>query len=526
MQVLITGADGWLARAVAASLRKEAAVVAVDSGFSAPLPNAKVLEGDIRDSGFVVKALNGVEAVVHLAPLRPFPGNELDSLEEAVRGTYVLATRALDAGVRKLVVGSTLELFDQLPAHWDVSEAWRPRPEPRIPHLRAWLAELSAREITRVSRTSAVCLRLGHMVNDEEASSLRYDPLWLHEKDAVEGVRCALAYEKPGWSVFHITAAGPRTKVRLGAAGDAGFDYRPAHDFRERWETGTSDGGARGRTPEVVLAPKETVPSRKIRNVVFFGAGGPLAAAATVELAGGYRLRLTDVRPLEEISAAGPRKDQHPGAPVPMLPEEPHEQRVVDVTSYEQVLSACEGMDAIINCSVVRNDPVGAFRVNTLGAYNVARAAVEHGIRRLVHTGPQLATLHGEGDYSSDYDIPAEAPPRPGRHLYGHSKYLGQEILRVFADHYGLEVPVLLFNDFAQPETARPRTLHPFAVSWEDAARAIRRALEAPALPSPFEALHVSADLPHGTYPNRRAKEVLGWQPKDDLSRLWSRRPG
>ncbi|MDP9353527.1 MAG: hypothetical protein M3P51_18560, partial [Chloroflexota bacterium] len=121
-----------------------------------------------------------------------------------------------------------------------------------------------------------------------------------------------------------------------------------------------------------------------------------------------------------------------------------------------------------------------------------------------------------------DYDIPADAPPRPGRHLYGHSKYLGQEICKVFADYYRLEIPALLFAEFIAPETGQPRPLYPFAVSWRDAARAIRSALQVPTVPEPFEILHINADLPHGRYTNRKAKEVLGWRPVDDLRHMWT----
>src|SRR3712207_7054972 len=42
--------------------------------------------------------------------------------------------------------------------------------------------------------------------------------------------------------------------------------------------------------------------------------------------------------------------------------------------------------------------------------------------------------------------------------------------------------------------------IHPMTVSWEDAALAVRRAVEAPLLPRPFEVFHVMADLPHGKY--------------------------
>jgi nucleoside-diphosphate-sugar epimerase len=252
---------------------------------------------------------------------------------------------------------------------------------------------------------------------------------------------------------------------------------------------------------------------------VIFGAGGPLAAAVAAELAPDYRLRLTDIASMAEL-AARPRPDQHADAPRPAPLPHPHEERVVDVADAGQVLAACDGMDAIVNCSVVRHDPALAFRVSTLGAYNIVRAAAACGIRRVVQTGPQQHSVSGEHDYSADYDIPDDAPPRPGRNLYFHSKYLGQEICRVYADAYGLEIPTLLFSDFVQPTDARA-DLYPFSVSWADAARAVRRALEAPELPAPFEVFNICADLPHRRFSNRKARSVLGWQPRDDLARSW-----
>jgi nucleoside-diphosphate-sugar epimerase len=274
-----------------------------------------------------------------------------------------------------------------------------------------------------------------------------------------------------------------------------------------------------------VLGPREPIPSRPIRSVVVFGAGGPLAAATARALAPTYRLRLTDVRPLAEIVAEG--KPQSPGAPLPAVLGPPHEVAQVDVSDPEQVRRACAGMDAVVNCTVVRPHLVQAFRVNCLGAINVARAAVANGIRRVVQTGPQLVTNDSPAGYWWDFGVPDDAPPRPGMSLYGHSKFLGQEAVRLFAEQYGLEVPVLLFSSFVDPETARPREGGVFAmsVSWEDAACAMRRALEVPALPRPFELFHILADLPHGKYSNEKARQILGWRPRDNLVHLWASRP-
>src|SRR4051794_13589957 len=143
-------------------------------------------------------------------------------------------------------------------------------------------------------------------------------------------------------------------------------------------------------------------------KVAIFGAGGPVGAAAAQALRDHYTLRLTDLRPLAEIAAEG--KPQSPGAPLPEVLPPPHECRVVDVGDYQQVLDAARGMGALVNCTVVRPDRVAAFHVNLIGAYHVARAAVEHGITRIVHTGPQLVCADHRADYFHDFDVMDDVP--------------------------------------------------------------------------------------------------------------------
>ena len=121
-----------------------------------------------------------------------------------------------------------------------------------------------------------------------------------------------------------------------------------------------------------------------------------------------------------------------------------HDFRQVDVTDFAQVHEAADGVDAIINLSVVRQDPVLAFRVNTLGCYHVMRTAVERNIRRVINTGPHF-TVAGPTYESWDFAITPDVPPHPGTGLYPLSKSLGQEISRVFADHHDIVVIELLF---------------------------------------------------------------------------------
>lgn len=264
-------------------------------------------------------------------------------------------------------------------------------------------------------------------------------------------------------------------------------------------------------------------------RVAIFGAGGPLAAAAAQALRDQYTLRLTDLRPLAEIAAEG--KPQSPGAPLPEVPPPPHECLQVDVTEYGQVLEAARGMDALINCTVVRPDLAAAFGVNLVGAYNVAKAAVELGIRRIVHTGPQLVISRPGLDYSDDFDVPDDAPPRPGSNLYAVSKYLGGEVMRVFAARHGLEVIEFVYCGFQPargPEDTPGSGVISFTVAWEDAGEAFLHALRAPseAFERPVECFHIVAPLPQGKFgTSGKTQRLLGWSPRHDFRHLWTRPP-
>ena len=259
-------------------------------------------------------------------------------------------------------------------------------------------------------------------------------------------------------------------------------------------------------------------------NIAIFGAGGPVGAAAARALRDHYPLRLTDVRPIAEIIAEG--KPQSPGAPLPELLPAPHECRVVDVTDYAQVREAARGMEALINCTVIRQVLAPAFQVNLIGAYHVARAAAELGIRRIIHTGPWHTHLGHNADYWWDFDVPEDAPLRPGGDLYALSKFLGGEVMRVFAERHGLEVLTFLFCDF-RPGDGRTRSrgggCGPFVVSWEDAGEAFLYGLRAAALPRPCEPFFIGAPTPHHKFPPLKARRLLGWEARDRLERLWSR---
>jgi nucleoside-diphosphate-sugar epimerase len=152
-------------------------------------------------------------------------------------------------------------------------------------------------------------------------------------------------------------------------------------------------------------------------------------------------------------------------------------------------------------------------------------AAVRHGIRRVVNTGPFFATAGADTYERFDYGLEPDVPPQPGTLLYALTKSLGLETCRVFSENHDLYVLTLLFYHFAEPDDqpAGGQDFVPFTVTWSDAAEALRPclALDLDSLPSRCETFNIFADVPHGKFSNERAKRVLGWRPRHRLEQFW-----
>lgn len=225
-----------------------------------------------------------------------------------------------------------------------------------------------------------------------------------------------------------------------------------------------------------------------MKKVLVLGACGNIGPYLTPGLAADYELYLTDVRP-------------HPaGLPV---------QRV-DVSDYQSVSQAMRGMDAVINLTVLREDPALSFAVNTRGMYHVMRAAVEHGIRKIVHTGPQSARYFFDHDFDVD-----DIPEMPGTGYYMTTKYLSLEIARTWSRAHHIQTICFLFNGLgpSPTEPIRSEDFPPFTVVWEDLQHACRLALEIESVPDNFQCFNLHSYLGQGKYLLDKAKRILGHQP-------------
>jgi nucleoside-diphosphate-sugar epimerase len=207
MRILITGADRPFGRLAAEHLAGAHDLRLTGTGAGEGEPGYR--RADLRDEAAVRELVAGMQAVVHAAELDPEPlADEIETLHRASYGTYVLCEQARKAVVERIVIASTLALFDACPPDWVIDEMWKPRPQPRQEHLAPFLCEKVAREFVREGGLCGIALRFLPIGRDHAAHTTA---------DALSALDKALAvpFAPVGyrWHVLHI-ADTPRFLVR------------------------------------------------------------------------------------------------------------------------------------------------------------------------------------------------------------------------------------------------------------------------------------------------------------------------
>ncbi len=125
--ILVTGGAGFIGSHLADALLErghrvrvlDALVEQVHGGTEWPdylADDVELIVGDVRDRGLVAEALDGADAVVHLAA-RVGVGQSMYELDEYVsansHGTAVLLQALVDRPVRKLVVASSMSIYGE-----------------------------------------------------------------------------------------------------------------------------------------------------------------------------------------------------------------------------------------------------------------------------------------------------------------------------------------------------------------------------------------------------------------------------
>jgi len=121
---------------------------------------------------------------------------------------------------------------------------------------------------------------------------------------------------------------------------------------------------------------------------------------------------------------------ERPGASRILLEDGPFEFVTGDVLQPETLPPAMEGVDVVIHAAGVvdywRQGVERMYAVNVEGTRNVMRAALERRIPRVVHTSSTAAMgIHPNEVVDETFTFNV----RPERFVYGHSKYLAEQVV-------------------------------------------------------------------------------------------------
>jgi uronate dehydrogenase len=226
-----------------------------------------------------------------------------------------------------------------------------------------------------------------------------------------------------------------------------------------------------------------------MKKILITGAAGDVGGHLRRELAGRYALRLSDIRPVADLS-----------------PEEEFIRG--DCARLRDMLRVTEGVEAVVHLGgfSVEGDWETILRANIVGTYNVFEAAHRNGVRRIVFA----TSNHAVGFYDRDETIDHRVYPKPDSR-YGVSKVFGEALGSLYADKYGMEVVCVRIGN-VNPRPMDKRRLSIW-LSPRDLGQLVSIAIDRPGIR--FEIVYGVSANRRSWYDNANA-ERLGYRPQDD----------
>jgi len=226
-----------------------------------------------------------------------------------------------------------------------------------------------------------------------------------------------------------------------------------------------------------------------MKTILITGAAGGIGSSLRRELAGKYRLRLSDRRAIRPLGAG--------------------ESFVrADITRLGELLRAARGVDAVLHLGgySVEGRWEDIHPANIVGCYNAFEAARRCGVKRFLFA----SSNHAVGFYRRDEVIDHRVTVRPDSR-YGVAKAFGEALGRLYADKYAMQVFCMRIGN-VNPAPLDKRRLSIW-ISPRDMAQLVSIGIEHPDIR--FEVVYGVSGNTRSWYDNANALR-LGYRPQDD----------
>jgi len=225
-----------------------------------------------------------------------------------------------------------------------------------------------------------------------------------------------------------------------------------------------------------------------MKTILITGAAGDVGTHLRRELAGMYRIRASDLRPIKKVAQETTLR--------------------ADISKLADALRITKGVDAVVHLAgySVEGPWEGILSANIVGCYNVFEAARRNGVKRILFP----TSNHATGFYRRDQTIDHRVHPRPDSR-YGVSKVFGEALGSLYADKYGMEVFCMRIGN-VNPAPIDKRRLSLW-FSPRDLAQLVGIGIEHPDIR--FEIVYGISGNKRAWYDNSNAYR-LGYRPQDD----------
>jgi uronate dehydrogenase len=191
MKLLITGGCGG----VGLKLRKEIGarferVRILDRIADTLAPNEEGMIGDVADMAAVMAAMDGMDAVIHLAAL-PVEGSFEEILQSNIVGTYNVYEAAYRKGARRVIFGSSNHAVGFYPRSQRIDTTVAGRPDSRYGLSKCWGEDVGSLYADKYG-VKSLHIRIGNAF--DYPSSARALAIWVSARDLAQLVMIGLEH--------------------------------------------------------------------------------------------------------------------------------------------------------------------------------------------------------------------------------------------------------------------------------------------------------------------------------------------